>query len=71
VFTGVFIAEEVAVRLKGSGDTTMVDVKIFLKAYLNMFLRSACLTDEAFFLVKSKTSSIGPSFLKCQVIRIS
>jgi hypothetical protein len=46
VFSGVFIVVEVyRVRDKGSGDTTMVDGKNFLEAFLNISLRSACFTD--------------------------
>jgi hypothetical protein len=37
VFTGVFVAEEVdAVRDKGSGDKTMVDMQRLLVAFLNV-----------------------------------
>lgn len=42
-----------------SGDTTMVEVQTFLEAILKVSLRSACLTDKAFSLVKSKTSNSG------------
>jgi hypothetical protein len=42
----------------------------FLKAFLNILLRSACFTDEA-FLVKSKTSVLGTTHFKCLVMRIS
>ena len=49
VFAGVFIAGEVGVGHKGSGDTTTVDVQTFLKAFFDMFLRSACFIDAAFF----------------------
>jgi hypothetical protein len=34
---------------KGSGVTTTADVQTLLEAVLNMSLRSACSTDEAFF----------------------
>ena len=49
---------------EGSGDTTVVDLQIFLKAFLNMFLISACFFDDAFLLLKNKTSSIGINLLK-------
>jgi hypothetical protein len=49
VFAGVFIAGEVGVGHKGSGDTTTADVRTFLKAFFDMFLRSACFIDAAFF----------------------
>jgi hypothetical protein len=71
VFSGAFIAENVGVGDKGSGDTKTVDVQTFLEAFLNMSLKSAYFIDEVFFLVKSKTSSLGTTFLKCQIIRIS
>jgi hypothetical protein len=46
VFSGVFIADEVyRVRDKDSGDTTMVGEQNFLEVFLNMSLRSACVTD--------------------------
>jgi hypothetical protein len=38
MFSKVFTAEEVnGIRDKGSEDTTIVDVEILLKAFLNMF----------------------------------
>lgn len=50
VFYRVFIAEEVdGVEEKKLGDTRMVEVLTLLEAFLNMFLRSACFIDEAFF----------------------
>jgi hypothetical protein len=50
VFYEVFIHEEVdGVHNKGSGDTTTVDVQTLLKAFLNMFPRSATFTDKALF----------------------
>ena len=61
-FPGVFIAEEVGVQDKGSGDTA-VYVQVLLEACLNMFLRSACFIDKAFFLVKSKTSGLETAVL--------
>jgi len=36
VFAGGFMAEEVGVGHKGSGDTTTVDVLTFLEFFLNM-----------------------------------
>jgi len=50
VFYGVFIAEEVdGVEEKRSRDTRIAEVLTLLEAFLNMFLRSACFIDEAFF----------------------
>jgi hypothetical protein len=50
VFSGVFIAEEVyGLGDKDSGYITTVDTQKLLKVFLNMFLRSACFSDEAFF----------------------
>lgn len=49
VFTGGFTAEEVGVGHKGSGDTTTVNVLMFLEAFLNMSLGSPCFNDEANF----------------------
>jgi len=51
---------------KGLGDATTVSLQMLLEAFLNMFLRSACL-----FLVKSQTSGVGTALFKCQFIRIS
>lgn len=52
MFPGVLIAEEVdRVGDKRSGDTTIVDLQIFMKAFLNMSIVSACFFDEAFFTV--------------------
>jgi len=36
-----------------------------------MSVTSACVTEEAFFLVKSKTPGLGIALQKCQIIRIS
>jgi hypothetical protein len=41
------------------------------RRFLGLSLRSACFIDRTFFLVKSKTSSLGNTFLKCRIIRIS
>jgi len=50
MFPGVLIGEEVdRVGDKRSGDTTIVDLQIFLKALLNMSIISACFFDEVFF----------------------
>jgi hypothetical protein len=50
VFCEIFIAEEVdGVGDNRSGDTTTVDAQTLLEAFLNTSLRSACITDEAFF----------------------
>jgi hypothetical protein len=69
VFSEVFIAEEVdGVGEKGSGDTTMVDIQTLLEAFLNMSLKYACFS-KAFFLIKSNTSGLQTTLLKCQVIR--
>jgi hypothetical protein len=58
VFSGVFIADKVyRVRDKGPGDTTMVDGKKFLEAFLNMSLRSACFTDPLCFGKKQNFQS--------------
>jgi hypothetical protein len=51
VFSAAYIAEEAEGDEK-SGDTTTVDVHILFDAILNMSLRSACFTDEAFSYVK-------------------
>jgi len=37
----------------------MVEIQTFLEAILKVSLRSACLTDKGFSLVKSKTSNLG------------
>ena len=72
MFSGVYIAEEVdGVRNKVSVNTVTVDVQSLLEAFLNMALRSASWTDEAFFLVKSKTSRLGATFFKCWIIRFT
>jgi hypothetical protein len=43
------MAEKVdGVGEKGLGVTAVVDIQTLLEAFLNMFLRSACFTDEAF-----------------------
>jgi len=53
LFSGVFIAEEVeGVGCKASGDTTTVSVQ----APMEMFLTSACFTDEAYFDSKKQNS---------------
>jgi hypothetical protein len=50
MFYGVFIAEEVdGVGDEVSGNTTTVDVQTLLEAFLDMYLRSACFTDESFY----------------------
>jgi hypothetical protein len=55
VFYGVFRAEDVnGIRDSKSGDTIMVDEQTPLEAVLNMSLRSACFSDEAFFLFGKK-----------------
>jgi hypothetical protein len=68
-FFGVFIPEEDDdVGDKVSRGTTMVDIQTLLEA---LFEHVACFTDEAFFLIKSKTSGPGTILLKCQIIRFS
>ena len=50
MFSGVFIFEvDYRVRDKGSGDTATIDLQTLLEDFLNMSLRSAYFTDEAFF----------------------
>jgi hypothetical protein len=49
---------------------TLVVVQTLLEVLLNMPLRSAHFTGEA-FLVKSKTSSLGTTLLKCEIFKIS
>jgi len=72
VFSAVFITELVdGVGDKESSDNTTEDVQTHLEAFVNMSLRSACFNDEAFFLMKSKTSSLGTTLHKCRIIRIS
>jgi len=57
-FSGVFIAEDIdGVGDKRSGDTTAIDVDTHLEGFLNVSLKSACFTDEAFFLVPGLLSS--------------
>jgi len=66
VFSGVFIAEEDdGVGDKVSGDTTAFDVQAILEAFLNMSLKSACLIDDAFFLVKSKLDCLNFHIVGC------
>jgi len=61
VFYGVFIAEEVdGVEENRSRNTKMVEVLILLEAFLNVFLRSACFIDEAFFWYKATLLILGP-----------
>lgn len=49
MFSGILLSEKVGVGDKGSGDTTTVDVLAPLEDLLNMSLRYACFTNEAFF----------------------
>ena len=68
-FSGVFKAEEIyGLGDKDSRYITTADVKTLLKVFLNMSSRSACFIDEAFFLVKSKTSGLGANLLQCYII---
>jgi hypothetical protein len=55
VVSGVFTAEEDdEVGDKRSQGNTMVDLHTLLRAFLNMFLRSACFTDETLFSHKKQ-----------------
>ena len=58
MFSGGFISEEVdTVGDKGAGATRTSDVQRHTwRPFFTMPLRSVCLSDEAFFLVQSKTS---------------
>jgi hypothetical protein len=73
VFYGVFIAQEVdRVGHRGSGDAITVGVQTFLEAFLNMSLRYAHFTDEAFFFSgRSKTFALGTGLLEYWIVRIS
>jgi hypothetical protein len=72
VFAGVFIAEEVdGVQDKGSGETTTAEVQTLLEPSLNLSLRSACFTDKALFLVKSKPYGLVTVLLYCQINSVS
>jgi hypothetical protein len=65
LFSGVFVAEEVAeVGQRRSGDTIMIDVETHLESFLNLFLRFACVIDEVF-------CGFGTTHLKYHVIRTS
>jgi hypothetical protein len=56
MFSGVFMHEKTAaVGDKELWGTWMIYVQTNLEASFNMFLRSAALIQEAFFLVKNKT----------------
>ena len=71
MFFIIFIAEEIGgMGEKGSGDNTVIDVQIYSDVFLNMTPRSVCFNNEAFFLVKSRTSVLGTT-LKCHTITIS
>ena len=76
VVSAAYIAEE-AEGDERSGDTTTDDVHTFLDAILNMSLRFACFTDEAFFLCKNhnfQSCVDSPyenfSIINCQINRI-
>jgi hypothetical protein len=58
----VFIVAVEGVGDKRTGDTIMDDVYRHTWDLLNMSPRSACLKNEAFFLVKSRTFSLGITF---------
>jgi len=49
MFSGVLIADEVGVGIKGSGNSLTVDVQTHLEIFFSMSLRSACFADEVFF----------------------
>ena len=57
-------------RYKEPGDTATVDVQTIYVAILHMSLKSASLNDGWFFLAKNKTSNLGTTLLKCQIIWI-
>jgi hypothetical protein len=69
LFSGVFVVEEVGVGDR-AGDTSTVDVQTLLEAFLNMSLRSACFSNEA-FSGKNKPFGLGTTILRSQIIRIS
>jgi len=48
MFSGVLIADEVGVGIKGSGNTITVDVQTHLEIFFNMSLRSAYFADKVF-----------------------
>jgi hypothetical protein len=69
VVSGVFIPEEDdEVRDRRSRGTTMVDIQTLLEAFLNMLPVSVM---KLLFLIKSKTSGLRTTLLKCWIIRIS
>ena len=45
-------------------------VQTLLEAFLNMSLRYACFNNETFFPDKIRTSSLGNTYLQCQIFRI-
>lgn len=56
MFFGVFLAEDIdGLEDKVSGDTVTLDLQTPLEDFLNISLRYACFTDEAFFSGKVKT----------------
>ena len=60
MFSGVFVVEDIdGVGDKRSGDTTAIDVDTHLEGFLNVSLKSASFTDEAFF------SGPKTTLLKC------
>lgn len=59
MFSGIFIAEVDEVRDKESGGTTLVHVQTPLEAFLNMSLRPAYFSEEAFFWQKAKLLVLG------------
>jgi len=48
VFLRIFIVERFDGVYRESGDTTMVDIQTFLKAFLNMSLTSSSFIDNLF-----------------------
>jgi hypothetical protein len=71
VFSRVFIPEVDRVGYKGSGDTTTVDEQTLLEAFFEHVPEICLFHGQSFFLIKSKTSGLGTTLLKCQIIRIS
>lgn len=47
VCSGVFIVKQVEVTDKASGAPTMVNIRILVEAFLNLYMRTACFIDEA------------------------
>ena len=72
MFCWVFIAEEIdGVGDKGLGDTTTVDVHILLEDFVNIYLRSACFTDEPFSSKKQNFHSWANSIQGPEISELS